>query len=251
MVSDDQARSVTFVHAQCLAAPSAFCSKSCLRSAHSTLWLCTDSVSKHHMVGMQANKLIKSPDHDLPAHDDNMIGIALNTEDTFVYEAANEEWWSIAVLMPWGEMQPLTLRTDWKVHQMKELIQALMGVCCQDQQLTYAGKQLPSYLSILEADLRDGCHVNVVIQPCKLSRSPSLVQLIIKQLKEAPCPVWVNSKHTVGQLKELLQLVLGPHHQDQRLMFAGQQLMSEFKLHDYGLKDGYTVYLLIRRVLPA
>lgn len=194
---------------------------------------------------MQANKLIKGANHDLPAHDNDMIGAAFDTEDTFVYA---EEWWSIAILKSWGEMQPLTVRTDWKVHQLKELIQALTGVCCQYQQLTYAGKQLPSHLSILAADLRDGCHVNLVIQPCKLSRSPSLLQLIIRPLKEVHCPVWVNSKHTVGQLKELLQVVLGPHHENQRLMFAGQQLLSEYKLRDYGLKDGYSVYLLIRRV---
>ena len=134
---------------------------------------------------------------------------------------------------------------------MKELIQALTGICCQHQLLTYAGKQLPSCVSILEADLRDGCHVNVVIQPCKLSRCPSLLQLFIRPLREAPCNVWVNSKHTVGQLKELLQVVFGPHHDYQRLMFAGQQLMSEYKLRDYGLKNGYNIYLLIRRVTPA
>lgn len=200
---------------------------------------------------MQANRLIKSPGYNHLAHDNDMIGIAANTENTCMYEDAIKEWWSIAILMPWGDMQPLAVHTDWKVHQMKELVQALTGVCCQDQQLTYAGKRLPSYLSILEADLRDGCHVNVVIQPCKLTRSSSLVQLIIKPLKDAPCPVWVNCKHTVGQLKKLLQLVLGPHHEDQRLMFAGQQLMSEYKLRDYGLEEGYTVYLLVRRVLPA
>lgn len=129
---------------------------------------------------------------------------------------------------------------------MKELLQALTGVCCQHQQLAYAGRQLPSCASILEADLRNGCHVNLVVQPCKVSRSPSLLQLFIRPLRETPCPVWVNSKHTVGQLKELLQIVLGPHPGNQRLMFAGQQLSSEYKLRDYGLKDGYTVYLLIR-----
>lgn len=68
---------------------------------------------------------------------------------------------------------------------------------------------------------------------------------------DSPRCIWVNLKHTVGQLKKLLQLVLGHPHDNQRLMFAGKQLMSEYKLRDYGLKDGYTVHLLVTGVLPA
>lgn len=185
-----------------------------------------------------------------------MIGTAFDKEDVDEYSTATEERWSIAIVQPWGNVQPFTVCTDWKVSKIKELIQAMTGITCQNQQLTYAGKQLPSYASILEADLRNGCHVNLVIQPCKRSEPPSLVKLYIKplmskQLLQDPYLTWVNLKHNVGQLKELLQLVLGHHHNNQRLMFAGRELTSEYTLRDYGLKDGYTVYLMVTTVPPA
>ena len=216
--------------------------------------LCAGGYVKHWMSAMQADRLIKTldqalikgPDHDTPAHDKDMIGVGVDSENSGAYHDGEEEWWNIAVLKPWGEMQPLTVRTDWRIHQMKELIQALTGVCCQDQQLTYAGNELQSHVNV-KTRLRDGCRVNLVLQPCNLARSPSLLQLYIKPLRETPHPVWVNSKHTVQQLKELLHLVVGCCPENQRLMFAGQQLMSEFKLHDYGLKQGYTLHLLLRR----
>ena len=102
-------------------------------------------------MGTQANKLIKGANHDLPTYADDMIGIAVDAEDSYGYEDAFEEWWTVAILKPWGEIQPLTVRTDWKIHQMKELLQALTGVCCQHQQLAYAGRQLPSCASIMAA----------------------------------------------------------------------------------------------------
>lgn len=206
------------------------------------------------MLTLQATKFTKDPNHNLPAFENDMIGTAVDSEDVDAFSIATEEWWRIAIVQPWGNVQPLTVCTDWKIVKMKEFIQAGTGIPCQNQQLTYAGKQLPSCASILEADLRNGCHVNLVIQPCTRSEPPSLVQLYIKPLKDFlqdPCPIWVNLKHTVGQLKELLQLVLGHHHDNQRLMFAGQHLTSEYKLRDYGLKDGYTVYLVVTGVPPA
>ena len=75
------------------------------------LQLCRTGISSLYMMDLQANKLIKGASPDLPAHDNDMIGIAVDTEDIYVYEDAKEEWWSIAILKPWGEM-PLTVCTD-------------------------------------------------------------------------------------------------------------------------------------------
>lgn len=200
------------------------------------------AVCKQWPNGLQANKANKGP--PTPAPDIDLIGVALDSKDTHDYGNGGEER-RIGVVKPWGGMEVITACTHWKIQRIQEVIQALTGVCCECQQLTYAGKVLPSHVSVLEAGLNDGCRVNLVVQPCKLA--PSLLQLNIKPLSDVAHPVWVNSNHTIRQLKKLLQLVLGPHAEDQRLLFAGQQLLSEHKLHDYGLKQGYTLYLLIRR----
>lgn len=43
-------------------------------------------------MGTQANKLIKGANHDLPTYADDMIGIAVDAEDSYGYEDAFEEW---------------------------------------------------------------------------------------------------------------------------------------------------------------
>lgn len=191
---------------------------------------------------MQASKANRSP--TTPAPDIDLIGVGLNNEDTCDYGSRGEER-RIGLVKPWGGMEAITACTHWKIQRIREVIQALTGVCCACQQLTHAGKVLPSHVSVMEAGLSDGCQVNLVLQPCKLA--PSLLQLDVKPLSDVARSVWVNPNHTIRQLKQLLQLVLGPNVEDQRLLFAGQQLLSEHKLHDYGLKKGYTLYLLIRK----
>ena len=195
------------------------------------------------MVGLQASKLIKAS--SAPAPDIDLTGVGLDSEDTCDFGEGGDER-RIAVVKPWGGLQSVRACSHWKIQRIQDIIQALTGICCERQQLTYAGKVLSRHASVLEAGLSEGSRVTlVVVQPCKLS--PSLLQLNIKPLSDVGHAVWVNPKHTIGQLKELLQRLLGHDPEDQRLLFAGAQLRSEHKLHDYGLKNGYTLYLLIRK----
>ena len=48
------------------------------------------------------------------------------------------------------------------------------------------------------------------------------------------------------QLQQSIEQVMGVPSHDQRLIFAGQHLESAFNLHDYGLRKGYVLYLLVR-----
>lgn len=200
------------------------------------------TVCKQDMPGLHGNKFHRAP--GTPAPDIDMIGVALESEDTDVYEAGSENW-RIGAVQPWGAVQSLTVSTDWTIQFLKQLIQALTGICCERQQLTYAGKVLPSHVTVLEAGLRDSGRVNLVVQPCKLA--PALLQLYIKPITDVSYAVWMSPKHTIQQLKEMLHVVKGPNPEDQRLVFAGQQLDSEHRLCDYGLKEGYTLYLLVRK----
>ena len=199
--------------------------------------------NRQWLIGMQGKF---SRGFETPDQSEGMIGVSIDNEETVVFGDTSEEW-NIAVLVPWASIQTLTVNTDWKVQQLKELMQALTGVCWQDQQLTHAGRELLNHSSIVESALYDGCKVNLVIPSCK-SHS-SLVQLFIKPLNGIRHPIWVSTKQTVQQLKELLHLLLGPVPQNQQLIFAGQKLDPEFLLRDYGLKQGFTLYLSIRRGL--
>ena len=201
---------------------------------------------RHDECAVAQGKLFQGPNS--PDHSTDMIGVGFGSDDTVMYSDDEEEW-SIAVLEPWGGVQTLTVYTDWKVRHVKELMQTLTGVRCQDQQLTYAGQTLLSHSRIREGGLCDGCKVNIVVQQSSWQshRLSPLVQIFIKPLHGTCHPVWINPKHTVRQLKESLHLLVGPVPERQRLIVAGQMLQANYSLLDYGLKEGYTLHLIIRK----
>ena len=178
---------------------------------------------------------------------ERLIGARLEPEEPVDFENVIEEWNNmvIEVVEPWGSIHILTVGSHWKINLIKQVLQTLTGVCCEEQQLSYAGRELPGHCSVEGAGLYDRCKVSLAVRSRKLT-SP-LVQLFIKPLTGTRQAFWVKPSCTVEQLKELLHCVLGAHADEQRLIFAGQVLESEYTLHDYGLKRGFTLYLSLKK----
>ena len=150
----------------------------------------------------------------------------------------------------WNETTVMTVHPQWTVRQLKRLIQVLNGVPLEQQILSYAGYCLHEDLLISNSGLFDGCTVKLAIKlPAKNKQvclSESLINVFIKTMKGSRHELWVKPGWTVLQLQQSIEQVMGVPSHDQRLIFAGQHLESAFNLHDYGLRKGYMLYLLVR-----
>lgn len=146
----------------------------------------------------------------------------------------------------------MTVHPQRTVHQLKKLFQVLNGVPCEQQDLSYAGYSVHDDLLISNSGLFDGCTVKLAIKLSAKNKqvgvSESLFNIFVKTMKGSTLELWVRPGWTVLQLQQSVEQVMGVPSNDQRLIFAGQQLESVFTLYDYGLNTGYVLYLLVRAI---
>ncbi len=162
----------------------------------------------------------------------------------------NANWTMSLQQSQWNKTTVMTVHPQWTVHQLKMSVQVLNGVPFEQQDLSYAGYSLHNDLLISNSGLFDGCTVKLAIKLSAKNKqvglSESLINTYVKPMKGGKVELWVKPGWTVLQLQQSIEQVLGVPSHDQRLIFAGQQLESAFTLHDYGLKKGYVLYLLVR-----
>jgi hypothetical protein len=162
----------------------------------------------------------------------------------------NANWTMSLQQSQWNETTVMTVHPQWTVHQLKMLVQVLNGVAFEQQDLSYAGYSLHDDLLISNSGLFDGCTVKLAIKMSakkkQVGLSESLINISVKTMKGSKVELWVKPGWTVLQLQQSIEQVMGVPSHDQRLIFAGQHLESALNLHDYGLRKGYVLYLLVR-----
>lgn len=165
---------------------------------------------------------------------------------------AKADGWAVSVQQNhWNMTTTVTVYPHWKVHHLKKLIQVLTGVPCEQQNLNFAGYCLSDHMHISSSGMFDGCTVKVLLK-LTLNHMPAhqpdpLMKLWIKLLKGTRLELWAKPVQTVHQLKQYIEQVMGAPPDCQTLIFAGQQLEEAFSLHDYGLKSGYVMHLVLRQ----
>lgn len=72
------------------------------------------------------------------------------------------------------------------------------------------------------------------------------MQIFIKTLTNKNITVDVEGTTTIGELRQKIMDKEGIPPDQQRLIYAGKQLIDENNLNDYDIKDGATVHLVLR-----
>ncbi|CAF1309726.1 unnamed protein product [Rotaria magnacalcarata] len=72
------------------------------------------------------------------------------------------------------------------------------------------------------------------------------MQLFVKDLNDRTITIEVEPDDYISKIKQRISERNGIPIEEQRLMWAGKQLINEKQIKDYGLQDGNTLFLVLR-----
>ncbi len=132
----------------------------------------------------------------------------------------------------------------WPISRLKALIQGRTGVAINGQELTLAGKHLDYGQSIVQAGVREGDTIKLVVTN---SDPPvGFFQVSVKDLTGKTHVMWIAASWTGLQFKNLVRDVTGVPSNQQRLIFSGKQIENNRLLSLFGVRHEATVHLVLR-----
>jgi len=137
--------------------------------------------------------------------------------------------------------KPITLEVEASatILRVKQEIQEKEGIPPEHQQLMYADQQLEDEKTLAEYAIQPESTLQMVPAQRKM-------QIFVKFLHGKTVAVDVAASDTIQQVKEIFQKESGIPADQMRLGKDGKTLEDGRTLDDYNIRQGSTIYVLLR-----
>ena len=142
----------------------------------------------------------------------------------------------VVVLMPDEQTFPLAVGTNDFIENMKRKVYEMEGIPSDQQRFFFAGKELEDRHTLSHYKIQDRSILHLA-----QSRPPGM-QIFIEIEKKITLKF--DQSDSIEKVKEKIQEKEGIRPDQQRLLYAGNQLEDKFTLRDYNIQNTSSLHLI-------
>lgn len=138
-----------------------------------------------------------------------------------------------------GNIMTVSVEPSDSVSALKLKIEQWEGTKVREQRLIFAGKQMEDERALSDYNIQDGSNIYMV------PRQRKDLNINVNTVTGKTFTVDADATDTIASIKQRIQSVEGIAADQQRLVFAGEQLEDQRTLKDYNIQDNSTINLSV------